>query len=380
MSVLESFRGGVPALDRLQQRIRNPFQLDTQNPRRKQDFAGGFVITEILANGKEGRKIRLVGNQMPHQPFEGLGGDQRLVKQYYAGNDEASVQVLGPEEPDVVIRGMLTDRRLQDPSLYGSSTKFAESIDKMRFEGSLVKIQLGEWIRYGHIKSARFPMRTLGHLDYQITFSITGFNFPTNRSLLGQVKQSPFDVNQELLDEASRQQELAFNRPPNVNVSIFERFSGLWSDFIAEPIASVTGFVDSILTAGDDIQNSRDRILGQLRAARTNISRFNRAVGVESYSQPSLSVAEETSTAVFLAERRGETWILSSILANYTDLIVSLRDTIPLRRHLVKQGETLQNLAMRYYNDGTLWSRIYDHNSLTSTLIVPGDILEIPRL
>jgi len=35
---------------------------------------------------------------------------------------------------------------------------------------------------------------------------------------------------------------------------------------------------------------------------------------------------------------------------------------------------------MKYYNDASHWSDIYDHNKLTSSTLVVGSILEIPKI
>lgn len=379
MSVLERATGGSFSFDRLSSRIRNPFDREitkTKGP----DFAGGFLMTEVLDNGKDGRTIRLIGNQMPQVPFEGLGGDHRIVKEYYPGNDEAATQVMGAEEPDFSIQGKLTDKRLQDPALYGASTKLAEAIDDFRYRGVLLRLQLGEWVRYANIKQCRFGMKNLAELDYTITFSVIGFFMPTNRNFLGQTKESPFAINEELLAELEAQQEEASTKPVEISQSIFDVFSQNFSTFVAEPLFEITNFVDSILQAKQDIQNSIDRALGLIRVGRNNLARFHRAMGENPYSRPSLSVADETSGAAYLAERRSAVYDLGSILANYQNLLEQLRISIPLRRHLVRDGDTLQKLAVIYYGNVSLYSNIYEHNNLQTTDIQPGDVLEIPRV
>jgi hypothetical protein len=382
MSLLRTISQGQTSVDRIAEKIRSPFDLQLTISEKKQDFAGGFVITPVDLNGqfRFDEQIRLIGNQMPHIPFEGLGGDQRVVKEYYPGNDEASVQVLGPEEPDFSIKGILTDKRLKDPALYGASYELAELIDKYRFEGRLLKLQMGEWVRYGHIKSCRFPMKTLGHLEYQITFSITGFNLPTNRNFLDSIKESPFTINAQLLTELEAQQIANQTKPVAVKQNIFESFSGLFNQYVAGPISAVINFVDAIFDAKKQAEDSVDQIRGLLRSARGNLARFHRQIGANPYKDTSVSVEQEIATANFLATRRSETYKLTDLLVQYEGLIETLKSSIPLRRHLVKQDETLQKLAVQYYNDASLWNKIYEHNDLTTTVLDAGMILEIPRL
>jgi hypothetical protein len=380
MSVLTTVTQGQQSLDRLAEKIRNPFNQALANPQKGQDFSGGFIITPILSNGQEGSRIRLIGNQMPHIPFEGLGGQHRLVKQYYPGNDEAAVQVLGPEEPDVTIKGILTDKKLQDPGLYGASYNLAEAIDEIRFQGKLVRVELGEWVRYGHIKSCKFPMKTLGYLEYEITFSIIGFTMPTNRNFLGQTKESPFTINEELLTELEVQQMELQEKPLNVKQSSFEAFQSLFSQYVAGPISAVINFVNAIFDAQKQIEDNVESVKGLIRVARSNLARFHRQIGANPYVDTSVTVEQEIATAQFMSTQRAETSKLTDILITYESLIETLKSSIPLRRHLVRNEETLQKLAVVYYNDAALWYKIFEHNKLTSTTLEIGSILEIPRL
>jgi LysM repeat protein len=50
-----------------------------------------------------------------------------------------------------------------------------------------------------------------------------------------------------------------------------------------------------------------------------------------------------------------------------------------VRYHVVRRGDTLWDLAVRYYRNGTLWRRIADANRLRNpNLIYPGQRLRIP--
>jgi nucleoid-associated protein YgaU len=64
--------------------------------------------------------------------------------------------------------------------------------------------------------------------------------------------------------------------------------------------------------------------------------------------------------------------------------VIALRLTVPpvegrLTRHLVRQGESIDELARDYYGSENLWWRILDANELVFPLdIEPGDELDIP--
>lgn len=51
----------------------------------------------------------------------------------------------------------------------------------------------------------------------------------------------------------------------------------------------------------------------------------------------------------------------------------------PYKIHVVSKGDTLWDIAIKYYGDGTKWNNIYKYNSLSSDMIYPGQILKIPN-
>lgn len=380
MGLLETFNSGQTSVDRLAEKIRNPFETGARVLGRPNDFAGGFVFKEILADGSFGLKVQLLNNQMPMIPFEGIGGEQRIQKDYYPGNAEPTIQVLGPKERDVVIRGKLSDKRLKDQSLYGASSELAEQIDFIRLRGNLLMIQLGEFIRFGYLQKAEFPMKTLAELEYTLTFTIIGARKPQNQNLLEETKLNPYEINQELIDRLAEEQLANQNRSLKVKQSIYNRFSSLFSTYVATPISTLTNFVDSVLTARNDIEDSIARAVGLLAVCRSNMARFHRELGREDYDLTSETVSTQTATVTFLSSAQSNSSEFSRIFAQYQDLLDQLRQTSPSQRHVVKEGDTLQRLAMKYFNDGSLWKEIYDHNELDTTQLTIGDILEIPNL
>lgn len=53
---------------------------------------------------------------------------------------------------------------------------------------------------------------------------------------------------------------------------------------------------------------------------------------------------------------------------------------LPVTRHRITTGDTLEQLARHYLGDATLWQDVQSHNQIRSPLrLVPGSILEIPQ-
>ena len=47
--------------------------------------------------------------------------------------------------------------------------------------------------------------------------------------------------------------------------------------------------------------------------------------------------------------------------------------------HVVKKGESLWSISVKYYGIGTKWRKIYDYNKMKSTVIRVGQIVKVPK-
>lgn len=364
------------------------------------DFPSGLNIVEIV-DGKERNKdkIQLVGSFMPFIPFE-FGGKQQIVKDYYPGNPEPSMQILGPRENDVVIRGKLKTKRFKtngNKAFEGArkaAQEYQELIDAMRRRGNLVKVTLGEWRRYAFIEECSFKLNRLCDIEYMINFSIVGLKFPTNCKLVKGLDDSLAAPNEEVKNAAAAALAGARNFPNSMPRTL----AGFLDDVVsgvASIITGVTNFVDGAISDIENVAASANRAVGLIKNARANISRMSRRIGTIQLTIVNLSrevkAVETGSTADSFrtAAQFNNAAHIKKIISDYSNLALllsrlqarfqTLAETVPLRRHLVKEGDTLQKLAIQYYNNSDLWKKIYDHNKLTTTTLVVGSVLEIPR-
>jgi nucleoid-associated protein YgaU len=132
-----------------------------------------------------------------------------------------------------------------------------------------------------------------------------------------------------------------------------------------------------------------NRAIGLIRNARSTISSSARRINALATSVSSLgsTVTAEFSKTVatvksvnHIHDIRYNYGNLAGLLASLESQFAALRKTIPLQRHLVITGDTLQKLSNKYYNTPDHWQDIYDHNKLTTTLLVVGSVLEIPKV
>lgn len=378
--------GGV--LDPIAAKIKNPFSSKVPHGGlRGQDFPEGFQFVEII-DGKEqtNDKVVLRGNMMPEVPFT-WGGSQRIKKEYYPGNPEPTTHVLGSQEDDLVIKGHLKAKHFRDASLYGAVEAIQRQIDAVRLRGNLCRIWLGEWQRYAFLEKVKFDMKKLSSIEYELTFSVVGFRIPTNNKFNQKNKTLPIDVNNELIAAAVAFQAAYSSTPTEMPKSISDLLNEAISD-VATAINLVTNFVDTVITTAEDVVASANRAIGLVKNAKSKLSVFKRRIGGITHSFASLSNSA-SSAAKFkdtynssghLMRAMSGTVTLAQLLARLQKQFEALAKTVPLARYLVKQGDTLQRISIKFYNTADNWKAIYDHNKLSSTQLVVGKVLEIPRV
>jgi len=387
--------------DSLQEKLRNVFKepvsgSEMRDAIARNDFPDGMEILEYQ-NGRPLRneRIILIGDMMPHQPFK-FGGTQKIVKDYYAGNSEPTVQVLGSRESDLQIKGRLKSKKISAPAFIQSggqqlrefAQEMQQQVDAMRIRGNLVRITMGEFQRFGFIESVEFNMKTLADIDYMVNFSIVGFNPPRDCKVLGGTKTVPVDINKTLIADVAAMQAERSVLPDGFNRSLGEQLKDAVST-VAGAVKNVTDFVDTVLDEVDDIRSALARAKGLILHARNTISQQAQRIGVfnplNGQDSPSsipagVGIGQAYLAAEHIKATASDMFDLTNLLASMQDQLEALRQTEPLARHRVVSGDTLQRLANKFYNDSEQWIEIYDHNNLISTALEVGTILEIPRV
>lgn len=356
----------------------------------KGHYEDGLSIVEIV-NGKEQDidKIVLVGMMMPRDSLV-FGGTQRVSKHYYAGSSEPTVQVLGSEEDDITIQGSIDMKYIRGGEFAdkeSAAVEYQELIDAMRIRGNLVKITLGQWYRYAFISAVKFTHFNLNKVDYEITFLIVGFNQPQNYYLIEDKRTDLISPNKDLTNKLADLMRSQQNAPINFPTNLLDTVNGAISD-IAGKITEVTSFVDKALTEGEALVNSAQRGIGLIQNARATISRSQRRLSritkfALSAIPTALSEAQKTVSVMQNIQH------LNTIQGANNDFQMRLREMqlklrsliskIPMRKHFVSEGDSLQSLSIKYYGNVDNWTKIMDHNKLTSTVLVKGTVIEIPR-
>lgn len=382
----------IQGFDSIAATIAAPFQFTVGNGgERPHDFPSGLQLIEYVEGvAQMDTAFRFVGNAMPFQPFE-WSGMQKLAKQYYPGNPEPSVQVLGSQEGTITLKGRWKDKRFKDPSFYGVAYQYNTAINEMRKRGNLVKIAMhgmaGNFVRWGFIEKGSFKMNTLAHIDYEIELFIVGETQPKNNFFAAPEKQSPVAVNQNLIDEANNFAQNYSTVPSTMPKTIADEINGLIST-VATAVNLVTGFITDTLAVAQSVQDSANRAIGLVKNAQAQISIFNRTIDKLTHNWNTLSsqgsaagqTRDTLANLAYIMETQAGTGLTQTYLKQIATQLETIARTVPKARYRVVSGDTLQNISVKFYGTASHWDAIYDHNQLTSTALVSGTILEIPNL
>ena len=370
----------------LTSQLRNPFKRSTDTSGvPTPDYAEGFIIEELLDGPRNNNKIVLNGNMMPKDRFD-REITLRRTKDHYPGSDEPVIHILGFEENDITIKGRFYDKKYTETTpngedFRGVATQMRIALEEMEKRKNIVRISLGEWRRYALIDKVKTSEKTAADIDYEITFVIFGTKQPVNAQLMDRLSDIPIDVNEKLIVAAQQFQKDFAAAPKEMPASIGDIMNQLTGS-VASVLGVATGFIDDVISTGEDITNSLGRAIGLVRYARNSLIVYKRRAGAISYSLAfnNINVPARYRSTAFIANSITATLSIQEILNQLLKRFEELIRTVPLSRHRVITQDSLQKLSTKFYGVPDYWKKIYDHNKLTSTNLTVGSVLEIPRL
>ena len=348
----------------------NPFRKVIPNPR-SPDFPDGFVIEEVLAGFGAGIPliVKLVGNMMPQVPFT-YGGEQQVKKDYYPGNPEPAIQILGPREKPITIKGRLYDKRVKIPDLYGLAEAIADVLDTIRKNGNMVKITMGNFQRFAILDEVNFDMKLRADIHYTLTFTIISDKEPSRCPVIEKQFQVPEIENQGLALLAAEMETARQSIPLFVPRSLAELLNSVLSD-VFEVVNSVTGFVDDIISEVEDLAAVVNRAVGAVKNLKTVANKNLIRLGKISYDLDffGIPVPEKYSSSVFIGEQQTLIQDMMELAAIMQARFKELKEDTSQRTYLVKRDDSLQRIAMTFYGNAEQWSKIFKHNKL---ITIPG--------
>jgi hypothetical protein len=368
------------------------------------------------------RQVTLRGRSLPYRGVE-FSGEQRVEAKYFPGNPVATAQVLGHQFLPTTIRGIWKDAYLADedsraelrgyppvaatarpgsgfaggPSFASSgaipgSTGYAESarvlrdaLEQIKRSGQLVRVEWGSLVRYGFVKRTTWthgdPTGGEGDIAWEIEFLWIG---DTNSVPRPQVpdRLDPSNLAAKLAGQLQDALDATRAGVAAVYANVLPVSQALFK--LASVASLALGMLENVLGlvfVPADLLGVLEQQLASVATAAKELADTVRSVPAAYQTSEGGGTSLDANAANAVA---------AAILANTLQLGLVAADG---QEQLVKQGtpeilgfvtatglETLRDLAFRFYQDASQWVAIYTYNGLTSSQLVRGQRVVIPRL
>lgn len=340
-----------------------------------------ILIQEISGSG---RIVSLGGRALPERPI-GFGGRLREKKTWYAGNNVATLQVLGSEEMDMTIRGVWNDRFIADqvatsgfetPELAREVVTIFHSLQR---SGNALRFQWGDQVRMGIL--AEFEPTWLREQDVEWMMRWSWFG------------RDDQEVPRASLDEPPNSSELRQRTDEQDDQLAFEPKKNTKTDYSAAirlRIAQVRGRVGAIFDRVREAQSVASIPLTAVRGVLADAEALRLEANELSVELLELPI-EITTTEDRLIDRINvENWRREqgrrgrNLLAEGQRVARNLRTLTrpePIAVVTIRGGnDSLRRLAREFYGTADEWRRIADVNDLPDSVVTPGTIVVIPPL
>ena len=300
-----------------------------------------------------------------------------MEKTYYPGQDEPVVQILGNQEDNIVIRGNLKSIHYGLEAERDLSYSAMEEIELIRKRGNLLRFKLGEWQRWGFIEASRFELEIKSRIMYELSLLIVGDEPPTNVKFVRQPRRVPTEE-AEVVADLLRQAQEDFQQMNIPDQGLLARLDNAISA-VAGGFAQLLNYVDAIFGVAENIQQSINRAIAVADRVMNQMHQLKRTLDGFDPSRLDVPVSDQYLLQSQTQGLYSHVRSMLSFLVLIRSLFRDLRDEQTATTYTTIQNDTLQKIAVRFYNDAGAWRRIADFNSLPPGFaLTPGLTLEIP--
>ena len=354
--------------------------------------ASQFTIRELTGRA---RTLILRGRGLPYRPFT-LRGKQRISLDWYPGNPQATANVLGPEEQSTTINGMWKDifigvggaNAVTLNNVQVRSVKaLVPIIDSMRREGQEVEVTWDATIRRGFIEEVEIKWQNIHDVEFQISFiwvSLGEATVPVTVAtpftvadvfhvfesmffgidgLLGLVFP-PFPVSLAYLaaiDVPMKRIESAINTIAGANSNT--------ANGVAPPADSVRRVISG---CNSIIESTKD--LDSIVASNPS-GAINQAVALYNQDSTQRLQASQYTQGIY-----AQTRAIRSAAASRRAVFLKSIDSQLLAIYTARENDDLRSVSMHYYNTPYEWRMLMLFNNLTTSGLVPGQQLMVPKI
>lgn len=367
-----------------------------------------FTIKTLDRTGNY--SLVLTGRALPYRPVT-LEGTQELEVVWYPGFPNATAQALGPHEEKTTIKGFWKDRFLQTADVgtapaqfkglnVNSTAELIEAADSFRRLGYQVQVQWQTVQRIGFITRLSQSWHTEHDCEWEIEFTWTGREESNIKSTLPPVQNYTDFSNRlttALLESGAYQSVTAGLNTLNAAVATVNSVTQDFGTAISLALGQIANATQALVNLSQNIATAAQLGAGAVSQATGLLSGLSRSYTIiadaldrnEStvkfgYAQSALyATGGNTFAAQLVADTQFSqtTSALRGLARQTTEWAQqsqAVENPAPDFIYVAKQDDDLRRVATLYYGDPAAWIRLAEYNGLSSSLLVPGQQVNVP--
>lgn len=345
--------------------------------------AEAFVIRELTGTQRE---VELINRALPYRPAE-WGGNQHYVQHWYPGNRVATIQVLGPREKNLELKGTWKTRFIGNDVFTTGFDEFipvgeqatAETLTQvfhsLRIAGNLLEVRWGPEVRRGILSDFNPNYQRVEDVEWTMTFVWSQRDArEAPRASIVRDSVEPVRTAMNNLDDTLATQPIGLNEGPLSAIT----------DAVNFVRQGVTAFTAAVVQVQGAAAVTRARVQ-QLQTIARQIADGVRAIQEDTVDLPytdflpiddvdSVFDVEVWRRQLGIDARTVDAETLRTLQRIEDDAIPEAIATIA-----IQQDTTLRALAQQYYGDADSWTLIANANGLIRSVVEAGTIVVIPR-
>lgn len=374
-----------------------------------------------------GGTLILTDRALPYMPLS-ISGKQRAEFNWYPGNPQATVQMLGPEEGTITLKGFWKDKFIQGTGAaqwvgsevselraalgtantqgasVASVVELVKIVDNMRRMGRRIKLAWDRLIRYGHIVGFTQTWQTTHYCEWELEFAVVALEEPRIESSnpsqpnLGDVAVQASQWVGDLATAKESYKPSAIVVAPELQVWLndFDKQCFTASAYISGAASYSAQLVQlgpntarsvmaSVLGVGTTAARSVGTVLDVALTEVFAIGSFT-AAGVSlvtgetnEFREDSLPFGVQLGATSYQRQIRNATQSIAySTAVSRWAMQQQLQDELKAS-FVAKQDTDLRDVSTQFYGTPDNWRDLLIYNGLTSSKLTAGQLIWVPQ-
>lgn len=341
-----------------------------------------FTIEEMTGSR---RKVELLGRALPYRGVN-FPVEQRSERSYYPGNPVATIQVLGVSDRDVEITGRWMDRYVGSAArLTGwdsivssgaviTAQNLADVFDAICRAGNLSELRWGPKVLRGLLKSFEPTYNRTDQIRWKATFETA-----QKGRVEAQRVTSARSTSTGLITAEAALAMIIASAPPGMITAISDAvliaaaLAQAAAISLVRKNAEISGVPEVEATDYQDVTSYTSQVVESCVTLKNTIE--IPAIGII----PSDEMATVVQAQVWSANVAGAASSMASEAIKVRDAIKVKVVADYIADIRLREGQTLRNIAVKYYDSSDSWKIIADANGLVGTSHPAGTRVMVPR-